>query len=447
MELSGLNVTIMGLGRHGGGVATARHCAQAGARVTVTDLASANTLAESIAPLNDLPIQRFVIGRHDADDFRHADVVVVNPAVRPDDELVALARKNGAQITSEIELFLDACPAQVVGVTGTVGKSTTAAMLDAILKKSDRPCWLGGNIGHSLLPEVDQIQHHDVVVLELSSFQLHWLTENARWPSAALVTNCLTNHLQWHGTREHYVASKQHLIRHLPAGGFAIFGGADHELSRWHSLLPRNVTCLDPWSPSRIPELLIPGNHNRTNAALAAAVGGRLGVAVEVIATALAEFQGLPHRIEFVGEVAGRRFYNDSKSTTPAATIAALASMDRPTWLLLGGVEQQLEYSELMAAVVNRAAGAAFFGGAASRLEQLARDRDNSFRTNRSANLREAFLYCWNQSRAGDTILLSPACPSTDQFRDFTHRGEEFTRLARVVGINHGDTGAPSLQN
>jgi UDP-N-acetylmuramoylalanine--D-glutamate ligase len=121
--------------------------------------------------------------------------------------------------------------------------------------------------------------------------------------------------------------------------------------------------------------------------------------------------------------------------------------MDRPTWLLLGGVEQQLEYSELMAAVVNRAAGAAFFGGAASRLEQLARDRDNSFRTNRSANLREAFLYCWNQSRAGDTILLSPACPSTDQFRDFTHRGEEFTRLARVVGINHGDTGAPSLQN
>src|SRR5262249_41968874 len=123
MSLQGRRITIMGLGRHGGGVAAARYCAQAGARVTITDLASDDSLSESIAQLNDLPIDRFVLGRHNSDDFRSADALLVNPAARPDNEFVSLARKNGAKITSEIELFLDACPAQVVGVTGTVGKS------------------------------------------------------------------------------------------------------------------------------------------------------------------------------------------------------------------------------------------------------------------------------------------------------------------------------------
>ncbi len=247
-------------------------------------------------------------------------------------------------------------------MTGTVGKSTTAAMLHAILTSAGRRAWLGGNIGHSLLADLPKIQRDDPVVLELSSFQLHWLNENARWPKGAIVTNCLSNHLDWHGTREHYKASKQRLVSHLSPGGFAILNSPDDELSGWHSLLPDNVDCFAPWCLDRIPALRIPGNHNRTNAALAAAAAENLGVEAETIRSALANFNGLPHRIEFVDEVAGRRFYNDSKSTTPAATIAALASMDRPTWLLLGGVEQSVDYSDLMAAVVNHAAGAAFFG-------------------------------------------------------------------------------------
>ena len=433
MPLDALNITIMGLGRHGGGVAAARHCAQAGARVTVTDLASADTLAESMAQLNDLLIDRFVLGRHYAEDFRRADVVVVNPAVRPGNELIEIARRTGARITSETELFLNACPAQVVGVTGTVGKSTTAAMLHAVLQASGRRAWLGGNIGRSLLPELDQIQRGDVVVLELSSFQLHWLSENTRWPSAAMITNCLTNHLDWHGTREHYVASKQRLIRNLPPGGFVVFGSIDPELRAWRSLVPPSVDHLETWCSHKTPELRIPGTHNRTNAALAAAAAEKLGVAAETIRSSLSIFNGLPHRIEFVAEVACRQFYNDSKSTTPAATIAALSSMDRPTWLLLGGVEQQVDYSELIATVVQRSVGAGFFGATGRKLELLARDRDNSFCAYRGESLSEAFHWCWNHSREGDAILLSPACASTDQFQDFTHRGEEFIQLVRAL--------------
>ena len=268
---------------------------------------------------------------------------------------MAIAQQSGVRITSETELFLDACPARVIGVTGTVGKSTTAAMLDAVLQASGRRAWLGGNIGHSLLADLDQIQRDDVVVLELSSFQLHWLNEITRWPAGAVVTNCSSNHLDWHGTREHYMASKQRLVSHLSPGGFVVFGAIDQELCAWRSLVPPSVDHLETWCLHQIPELRIPGTHNRTNAALAAAAAEKLGVEAETIRSSLSTFNGLPHRIEFVAEVAGRRFYNDSKSTTPAATIAALSSMDRPTWLLLGGVKQPVDYAELMATVVNHA--------------------------------------------------------------------------------------------
>ncbi len=205
-------MTILGLGRHGGGVAAARYYALAGAIVRVTDLADADALRESLDRLADVPIAKFTLGRHEEDDFRDADVVVVNPAVRPGNSFVELAQRTGAMITSEIELFLDACPAQVIGITGTVGKSTTASMLAAIMKESGKTTWLGGNIGHSLLAELPQISAHDVVVLELSSFQLHWLSERTHWPRGAVVTNCSPNHLDWHGSYENYMAAKRRLL-------------------------------------------------------------------------------------------------------------------------------------------------------------------------------------------------------------------------------------------
>ena len=149
MNLSGQRVTIMGLGRHGGGVAAARYMAERGAAVTVTDKAERQTLGESLERLTDLPIARFELGGHREVDFRRAEVVVVNPAVRPDDWFLKLARQSGATITTEIELFLNACPATVVGVTGSNGKSTTVAMTAEILQADGRRAWLGGNIGRS----------------------------------------------------------------------------------------------------------------------------------------------------------------------------------------------------------------------------------------------------------------------------------------------------------
>lgn len=430
VDLKNRRVTIFGLGRHGGGVAAARYCALAGAAVTVTDLADEQTLAESLTQLKDVGIAKHALGGHQEEDFRSTDIVVVNPAVKPGNRFVQIARQGGARIASETELFLDACPATVIGVTGTVGKSTTAAMTAAILQRGGKRAWLGGNIGHSLLADLAEIRAADFVVLEMSSFQLHWLSDEARWPDMAVVTNCAANHLDWHGTWEHYAAAKQRLIRRMPAHGFAVLNNYDAQVSTWRRICgwaarPRRLETL--------PMLRLTGDHNRINAACAARVAKELGVEDAVISQALAEFAGLPHRMQFSGDFSGRRFYNDSKATTPAATIAALNTMDRSTWLLLGGADKEIELSELANEVARNAKGAAVFGAVAEKLDDAIRNIDPTFPVFRSETMEAALAWCWEQSQEGDAILLSPACASTDQFRDFAQRGEVFERLVREI--------------
>lgn len=398
----------MGLGRHGGGAAAARYLAEHGAIVTVTDLADAAALAVSIAALADAPIERFTLGRHDERDFTRADLVIVNPAVTPDNRFIALARQSGARIASEIELFLEECSASVIGITGTVGKSTTAAMTAAAIEASGRRAWLGGNIGHSLLADLPQIRSDDWVVLELSSFQLHWLSDDARWPQFAALTNFAPNHLDWHPNVEHYCQSKQRLLDHAER-------------------------VIEPWRGPDVPPLRVPGCHNSANAALAAACAGAAGGDRGPIERALAEFRGLPHRLALVAEIDGRRFYNDSKATTPEAAIAALEAMNRPTWILLGGHDKGVDLAPLCRAISRRARGAALFGAVVSKLAELLDAHAPQFPRARCHTLDEAFAWCCDQSRPGEAILLSPACASLDQFRDYVQRGERFVQLVREM--------------
>jgi len=208
MDFHGKRATVMGLGHFGGGVAAARWLARLGAVVTVSDLAEKNTLAEPLGELADLPITSFHLGGHREEDFRRAELVVVNPAVRPDNPMLEIARCSGAQLCSEIELFMRASPAAIIGVTGSNGKSTTAAMISAILQADGRKTWLGGNVGGSLLDSLEQIAEDHWVVLELSSFQLHHLATDAPGPRVAVITGFSPNHLDWHGTLPDYVAAK-----------------------------------------------------------------------------------------------------------------------------------------------------------------------------------------------------------------------------------------------
>jgi UDP-N-acetylmuramoylalanine--D-glutamate ligase len=432
-SFAGRRITIMGLGTHGGGAAAARYCTQKGATVTITDSAEAHALSDSLHALSDVKIARFVLGRHQEDCFRDVDLLVVNPAVRPGNRFVELARSCGVAITSEAELFLNACPAKVIAVTGTVGKSTTAAMLAAIFRAAGRRTWLGGNIGNSLLAELPRMSAHDIVIFELSSFQLHWLREETRWPLAAIVTNCLPNHIEWHGTWEHYRASKRRLIANLPKGGFFVIGSDGKEFDTGQAISRTCGRRIQKWSIDKIPALAVPGEHNLVNAACAAAAAAECGIDEATICHALSHFKGLPHRLQLVGEFGGRRFYNDSKSTSPAATIAALRSMNRPTWLLLGGVSGQADWTPLASEIVYRARGAALFGESAADLEKQLLRAYRSFPVARASVLAEAFTWCWERCASGEAILLSPACPSTDQFHDFVSRGQCFEELVHQL--------------
>jgi UDP-N-acetylmuramoylalanine--D-glutamate ligase len=427
----------MGLGRHGGGLGAAKYLARRGAILTISEQAAQDDLAEPLAELADVPIHAIHCGGHDERDFTDAQCVVVNPAVRPDHPCLQLARARRAQLTSEIELVLDdlhgRAPAHTIGVTGSNGKSTTATLLRDILAAAGRRVWLGGNIGGSLLGELDRIGGDDWVVVELSSFQLAHLSRRARLPKIAVVTTCAPNHLDWHGSFEAYVAAKRRLVSAPETQ--AVLGAHDPVTRDWLRL--RGGATRPGWPLDEIGPLALAGLHNRQNAALAAAAAEAAGVERPLIRQALAAFRGLEHRLQLVGRLAGRRFYDDSKATSPEATIAALAAIGGPLWLLAGGVSKGASFAELAGNLVRCARGAALFGAARGELAASLDAMSTGFNHAACETLAEALLWCWRRSRAGDAILLSPACASHDQFRDFQARGlafREFVRDLKVPG-------------
>ena len=365
MNYRGRRATIMGLGHFGGGVAAARWLARQGAIVTVTDTADEAALADALAALANAPIAAVHLGGHRPEDFSSAELLVVNPAVRPGNPLVEIARRAGAAIDTEIGLFLKACPAHAIGVTGSNGKSTTAAMTAAILAAGGVRAWLGGNLGGSLLDNLGEIRGDDWVVLELSSFQL-WhlgglsshpshLSDSLRlppMPQIAVVTGCSPNHLDWHSNWAEYVAAKQSILLRQTAADMAVLNSYDAEANSWRRLVRGQLLELPPLE--ELPKLQLPGRHNLINAACAAAAGGGAGCDGPAIRRGLENFQGLPQRLEWFAVIDGRRFYNDSSATTPESTVAALESLAGDIWLLAGGADKGCDFDPMAADVARR---------------------------------------------------------------------------------------------
>lgn len=455
------HVLVMGLGLFGGGVAAVRWLARHGARVTVTDLRSAGELRESLHALQGVDVH-YRLGGHDEKDFRRADLVIVSPAVPLNSSWLRLAKR----LDTEINLFFKLCRARtVVGVTGTNGKTTTAALTHGVLRRLGR-AWLGGNIGRSLLDEVEEIQPDDVVTLELSSFQLETLRFIKRSPTVAVVTNITPNHLDRHGTMENYVQAKRQIVAHQRASPspcrkgstFSAFperagvgGGGDVKVLnaddpivsgfdgpaptlRFGLRSPADVTFdgeairLGPYRVD-VRGRRLPGEFNLTNMMAAAAASWAARPCPEWAGAAeetFREFRGIEHRLEYVAEVGGVRFYNDSIATNPEATMAALRALPGPVLLILGGSSKGLSFQELARAARN-VRFAALFGRTARELDAvLGRVPREIFR-----DLDEAVLACVSRAVPGDTVLFSPACASFDMFRNFAERGARFKAIVR----------------
>ncbi len=467
-ELRGKRVTIVGLGKGRTSAGLAQFLVACGARVTISEAAPREERAEGIARLADTPVD-FVFGPSSDDSaLADPDFVFVVPGIRPRSATILRALQRDVPVLTEIGLFFRLCPAPIVGVTGTKGKTTTTTMIERILARGERRVISGGNIGRAIIQELDTITRYDVVLLELSSFQLETLGTS---PHVAVVTNVSEDHLDHHGTRENYIAAKRNIVAWQGSKDIAVLNLDDPTVVAMHTgaaseirgysltMRPRRGAHLDGAGrlvlvdgPREVPllaadELRVVGRHNVANALAAAIAGQAMGVPSEGIADALRSFEGVPHRLQRVAEIDGVLWVNDSAATTPAATLIALDAFDRRAVVILGGVSKGVDFGELARAVARRARGAILIGQAA---EDIAGMLDAAvpgpgagrLPVRRVAGLPEAIRAARELAQPGDVVLLSPACAarediarqkSADAFTSADDRGDRFVALVREM--------------
>jgi UDP-N-acetylmuramoylalanine--D-glutamate ligase len=467
-DYAGLRTTVLGLGTFGGGVGAARFLAERGADVTLTDSRTKEQLSESIAQLNDVPVHRCFWGGHPEEAFHGADLLIVNPAVKPDADFVVRCRSAGTLITSEIELFLHHFRGRVIAVTGSNGKSTTASLVHRLLlphaHEAGFTVTLGGNIGTSLLPTVNKFGPDDVAVLELSSFQLASLQRSDFAPWIAVMTNFSPNHLDWHGSVEGYRNAKQVIFSRQRMTDIAIY--SDESLDddaygvsaapAWR-IRGRRMTfgCSDTGEDGAFMDCgsltfrdgnredairlhassLLPGDHNARNIAAAACAAWVAGSDPLTFAESLNSFEPLPHRLQRVADKKGVAFYNDSVATTPESSIAALQSMPQPTVILAGGADKGVDLSRFAYAIRQHAVAAVLMGETAGQLSSLLGSSSQSAAqptVRIASDFADAFAHAVALVPEGGIVLLSPGCASYGWFRDYRERGEQFIEMARA---------------
>ena len=456
-------VLVMGLGRFGGGVDSAEFAYQAGAKVIVTDLASAQKLSDSIKKLEKFPDIEFHLGSHDVRDFEKADVIIVNPAVPPDNEFVEIARRHNKLVTSQINIFFEMCPAPIIGITGANGKSTTAALTAHLLRNTrderretrDEHVWFSGNIGDQpLLMVLDQISPNDLVVLEISSFQLEQLAWIQKAPKVSLLTNLMPNHLDRYETFVNYCTVKENIFKFQKpdesSPAVSIFNAEDNIGVEWFEKYKNDAgrICIK-FSANNVSKEIrdvfpLPGRANLSNLAAAIAVAKHFGVDDDAIISCLPKFEALPHRLELIGEIRGVCWYNDSKATTPESAIVALEAFEQPRIIIAGGYDKNLPFEQFGEEIAKNAKAAILIGQTAQKIADAISNadlnkrgtRDERRRTNVEIvnSLAEAVQLADRLAESGDVVLLSPACASYDMFENFQQRGREFCRLVRQLG-------------
>ncbi len=433
--LTGRPATVMGLGLFGGGVAAARWLTEQGARVTVTDLRDASVLAPALEELNDLDLE-LVLGEHREVDFVDTDMVVVNPAVPPGSPLLELARGAGAVVTSEAELFLRTTPARLALVTGTHGKSSTTTILAQLLEASGIPARPGGNIGEPLLGAIPR--KGEVFVVELSSYQLEALAQGCpplEQASVAAVTALAPDHLERHGTMSAYATAKARLGELCPG----LWLPADLDLPEFDPYR-KEARRFGPGAPLRIEEgefrlgeeflghaadVPLPGDFQLWNTLLALGMARDLGADPTQLAAALCGLKGLPHRLEDLGQVAGRRVLDNGVSTTPDSTLAALTSVQGPCTLLVGGkAKDGLELGPLLEGAALARVQVIAFGSAGPMLASAF--RASGVQVEVASTVEEATSRGLELTPAGGTLLFSPACASFDAYPNFRARALAF---------------------
>ena len=443
---AGKRVTVMGLGRFGGGIGAIRYFVQQGAHVTVSDMQTEDVLRDSIDAIEQYDC-RIHIGEHRREDFTSCDVLCVNPAVAPDNPFVELASRSGAEIVTEMGLFFRYFPGTIIGVTGSNGKSTTVQMIYSILRSVVPKVYRGGNIGISLLPDIETYTHDTIAVLELSSFQLYRLHSEKRSPHISVITSISPNHLDWHGNMDSYIRAKEIIVRFQKEDDYCLYPISDTHARRMAHASHGKVVSVgnegdihvsDTAVYSRMydseelcirtEDIPVPGMYNRINAAYATGVSLLCGASVKQIAQGIRQYQGLPHRLEHVGTLGNINFYDDSISTTPESACAAVETYKNTGVYIIGGYDKGLDLYPLAKTISRAGAAAVCIGATSSQLKKHFNACSYTDTVFYAETLEEAVHVSikYAQEHGKTAVVLSPGCASYDMFRNYEHRAEVF---------------------
>jgi UDP-N-acetylmuramoylalanine--D-glutamate ligase len=437
--VGGHRALVIGLAREG--VDLTRFLAAHGSSVLVTDQKPRERLEDAIAELDGADVT-FRLGGHSVSDLDDIDVVYASPGVPPHNELLLAARQRGIQQSSLVELFFALCPAPILGVTGSSGKSTTTSLLGEIFEAAERDVYVGGNIGRPLLGKLDDITPRSWVVMELSSFQLEPLRAS---PHIGLITNVTPNHLDRHPSMEAYWAAKGQILAHQAPGDWAVLNADDPWSQRYRPrgrvlrfslegvvegayLAGTQLTLLrDPVLD--VSDIPLRGRHNVANVLAAIAAAHAAGVEREPMRAGIRRFRGVAHRLQTVAERNGVSFVDDSIATAPERSIAALQSYHEPLVLIAGGRDKHLPMQSWSEVIVKRVKHVVLLGEMSDLVARAVYEADPAYTAiSRASTMGEAVAQAAAVARAGDVVLLSPGGTSYDMYTDFEDRGRDFAR-------------------
>jgi len=446
-KISGSRVTVLGAGRSGTAVAELLH--KKGAEVFLSEEASIDEKQDAAEFLERIPIQS-EFGGHTSRVFK-ADWLVVSPGVPLSSPVIQTAKEKGIPIFGELEVASWFCRAPIIGITGSNGKSTTTVLLGEIFKKSGRPCIVAGNIGQPFSKYVEKTYPDGVAVVEVSSFQLETI-QNFH-PEVAVFLNLTPDHLNRHGSMENYGRIKSQIFKNQTPSDYAVVNGQDSFVIK----LARNIKSkriifgtedkstmcgfvrddaltirLNEKEEEILPvgELGIKGEHNVLNSLAAALAALVMDVDLDDIRSTLRNFRGLPHRMEFVREVNGVRWVNDSKATNVDSVWYALRSFSSPVILIAGGRDKDSDFTSLRERIKEKVRGIILIGEAADKMEKAFKDLKPMLR---ASSLKEAVDRARKMANSGDVVLLSPGCASFDMFKNFEDRGKQFKALVKEL--------------
>ena len=447
MELRGKRVLVVGLARTG--VATALFCAARGAQVTATDARTESEMGEAIAKLRDAGVT-LELGGHREKAFLDQDLIIPSPGVPADEAHLQSARVKGVTVWSEIELAYRFLKGSLIGITGSNGKTTTTSLVDHILKTAGMQTVLAGNIGTPLIGCVEAMKDDTWTVVELSSFQLELI--DRFHPNVGVFLNLTPDHLDRHHTMEAYGAAKARLFENQIGEDAAVLNAGDAATRPYAPRLPRVYWFSRKqrvaegayvrgdeivFRQNGVEEILLKlediplaGAHNVENVLAAAAAARLAGAPAAAIAKGVKSFAGVEHRLEFVAEIGGVRYYNDSKATNVDATLKALDAFSGRILVILGGKDKGSDYSLLQTPLRDKAILALLIGAAAEKIEKQIL---GSVALERADTLERAVQTASHAAQRGDVVLLAPACASFDQFQNYEHRGRVFKDLVRQL--------------